>query len=84
MSLLTKAEAALLARVSEKTIAREIAAGRIPATRIRGAVRIAHADLEEYLRQCRSVATVEVGKFAYSMPAGGFKSRWPVQSTRPS
>lgn len=42
--------------ISVKTLRREIAAGRLPATRVRGAVRITDTDLTEYLENRRSAA----------------------------
>ncbi|WP_353209370.1 helix-turn-helix domain-containing protein [Sphingorhabdus sp.] len=43
--LLTRAEAALYLRVSDRTVSRLIRAGQLPASRIGRAVRIRHADL---------------------------------------
>ena len=63
-------EAAADAKVSPSTIKREIRCGRLIATRIRGCVRISREDLEDYKRKCRSVATAEDGKFAFSTVAG--------------
>jgi excisionase family DNA binding protein len=47
--LLTLAEAAALCGRSEKTVARWVAAGKLPARRVLGRVRIARADLEALL-----------------------------------
>lgn len=40
--------------VSIKTLRREIAAGKLAATRVRGAVRITDTDLTEYLAERRA------------------------------
>ena len=81
MTLLTKAEAAQRAKVSEKTITREIAAGKLTPTRIRGAVRIAAEDLEEYLKKCRSAATARPGKYVCSLPGEGLAALLGIGET---
>lgn len=67
---LTFDQAAQRIGVSAKTLKRDAAAGKLVTTRIRGRVRIALPDWEEYLRQCRSVATVRDGKSGCSMVDG--------------
>jgi hypothetical protein len=54
------------AKVSPRTLRREILAGNLVATRIRGAVRISPADWEEYLKKCRSVVTEKDGRYEFS------------------
>ena len=59
-TVLTLHEAAARARVSIKTLGREIAAGKLSVLRIRGCTRILAADLDAYLtsaRRCLSAAT---------------------------
>lgn len=67
----TLQECADKVRVSVKTLQRDVAAGRLVTTRIRGRVRIAPSDWEAYLKQCRSVATVRDGKSEFSTGGAG-------------
>jgi hypothetical protein len=46
-------ECAAKAKCSPKTIEREIRAGKITTTRIRGLIRVAAEDWEDYKRRCR-------------------------------
>ncbi len=64
--LFTFEELADKAGVSAKTLKRDAAEGKLVTTRIRGRVRIAAPDWEEYLKRCRSAATAKDGKFAFS------------------
>ena len=66
--LYTLEQCADKAKCHPKTLKREILRGRLKATRIGALVRIRPGDWEEYL--CRSGATEQAGKFAYSMGAG--------------
>lgn len=66
--LLTLEQCAAKAKCHPKTLKREILRGRLKATRIGALVRIRPEHWEEYL--CRSGATEQAGKFAYSMGAG--------------
>lgn len=66
--LMTLDQCAAKAKCHPKTLKREILRGRLKATRIGALVRIRPGDWEEYL--CRSGATEQAGKFAYSMGAG--------------
>lgn len=68
--LLTIDEAAAEAKVSPKTIERDIRAGKLSVVRIRGCVRIQREAWEEYLKQCRYVATGKDGKFDFSTQGG--------------
>ena len=63
---LTVEECAASAKVSPKTIRREIKDGRLKAAPIRGCIRIRREDWEEYRRQCRSENTAEAGKFEFN------------------
>lgn len=65
----TYEECAAKARVSVKTLRRDAAEGKLITTLVRGCTRIAPNDWEEYLRKCRSAATVQDGKSAFSMVA---------------
>jgi excisionase family DNA binding protein len=67
-ALLSLAECAEDAQVSEKTLRREVADGRLPVIRIRGRIRIAREAWEGYLQQCQSANTVTVGKPEFSLP----------------
>lgn len=68
--LLTVDDAAAEARVSPKTIERDIRAGRLAVVRIRGCVRIQRTAWEDYLKACRYVATGTDGRFDFSTAAG--------------
>lgn len=72
------------ADVSVSTLKREIVAGRLIATRIRGTVRIAPSDWEEYTRTCRSVATAEASKFGSNTLGVGLAARLRLSRTRAS
>lgn len=78
---LTFKQAADRVGVSAKTLQRDAAAGKLVTTRIRGRVRIALADWEEYLRQCRSAVTVKVGKSEFSTVAGDLAKLLRVDQT---
>jgi excisionase family DNA binding protein len=82
--LLTIEQCAKLADVSVSTIKRDILEGKLVPTRIRGAVRIAPQDWEEYLRKCRSVPTVEAGKFGFNTLGVGLAARLASTATRRS
>jgi hypothetical protein len=62
-------ECADIARVSVSTIKRDIADGRLVATRYRGCTRIAVGDFEDYRKRCRSAGTVQAGKSVFSTMA---------------
>jgi excisionase family DNA binding protein len=65
----TIAECAAKAKVSARTIRREIADGKIRFSKVRGCIRITAEAWEEYRRQCQYVATAEDTKPAFNMPA---------------
>jgi hypothetical protein len=71
IELYTIEECAAKARVSPKTLRRDIADCKLITTMVRGCPRIAPNDWEEYLRKCRSDATVKDGKSAFNMPVVG-------------
>lgn len=79
--MLTVAQAADQVGVSEKTLRREIADGRLATTRIRGCIRIAEHDLGEYLKQCRSESTATAGRSEYSMPGLGLAKLLGLEPT---
>lgn len=68
--ILTIDQAAESIGVSSKTLRREIAAGRLPVVKIRKCLRIAPADLKDYIDQCRSDPRAQATKSVSSMPAG--------------
>lgn len=83
--VLTTQEAAARARVSARTLVREILDGRLATVRIRGCVRILAADLDAYLqshRQCQSDRTVAHGKSASSTRVRGLAALLRVDETR--
>ena len=59
------------ADVSLATIKRDIAAGKLRPTRIRGCVKVHPRDWEEYLQKCRSVSTEKASRSAFSIPGKG-------------
>lgn len=67
----TFAELAARVDVSEKTLKRDAAEGKLVTTRIRGRVRIAPQDWEDYLQRCRSAATARDGKSEFSTAGVG-------------
>ena len=79
--LYTIERCAEMADVSESTIKRDIAEGKLTATRIRGAVRISPSDWEEYLKKCRSVHTEEAGKFGCNTLGVGLAARLGLTET---
>ena len=54
------------AGVSVSTIKRELVAGRLAATRLRGRVKIHPQDWEAYLQKCRSAGTGKDGKSGFN------------------
>lgn len=84
--VLTLSEAAAEARVSPRTLAREIAAGRLIATRVRGCVRILASDLDSYLHaqrtSCRSDAAAIAGRLASSTLGVDLSALFPPARTR--
>lgn len=67
-----KAAGKFLGDVSERTVRREISAGRITPVRVRRRVTITRAELERYQREnlaCQSDATDEAGR--YDLPSLG-------------
>lgn len=65
--MLTVADAAAALHVSERTVRREIADGRLPAIRLRSLYRIRPEDLQSYLAAqpaaCPSATSATAGKF---------------------
>lgn len=88
VQVLTLSEAAAVARVSPRTLAREIAAGRLIATRVRGCVRILASDLDRYLQAqratCRSDAAAIAGRLASSTLGADLSALLPPARTRSS
>lgn len=86
LNVLTIGEAAQRLGVSTRTVRREIAAGRLVVIKIRGCVRIASEDLDQYIRgsRCQSVATVEDMRPAYSLPADDLADLLGLTATRRS
>lgn len=89
MSLFTLAEVADQLRVSERTVRREIADGKLKAVSVRKAVRVREADLADYLAQaalCPSAKSATAGKFdsalAVANALSGLSLRAPVAPTR--
>lgn len=70
--------------VSVSTLKREIVAGRLVPTRIRGRVKIHPSDWGEYLRKCRSVNTEADMKSGFSMPAGDLADLLGAVATLPN
>jgi excisionase family DNA binding protein len=69
--MLTLPDAAKLLSVSLSTVRREVADGRLRVSKIRGCIRIAPEDLEQYCResrQCQCANMGEGGKPAFSIP----------------
>jgi len=82
--LLSLEQCARKADVSVSTLKREIVAGRLVATRIRGRVKIHPRDWGEYLQQCRSVATDEASRFGSNTLGVGLAARLALTGTRRS
>lgn len=78
--------AALETGVSEKTLRREIAAGRLPIVRIRSRVLVLRSDLAAYLaanrRACPSAATAEPTRPAFNPPGSGLAALLHLDKTR--
>lgn len=72
-ALLSIADCADLAGVSDKTLRRDIHDGKLTVTRIRGRIKIAPSDWEAYLQKCRSAVTVQAGKPAFSTMGVGLE-----------
>jgi hypothetical protein len=69
--LLTIKECSERAKVSPRTIWREIGDGKLVAIRVRGSLRILLGDWERYLQQCRSPALGLDLKSRLTAPGGG-------------
>jgi excisionase family DNA binding protein len=91
----TVAEAAAWLSVSQRTVRREIADGRLPAAKVRGIMRIDPADLAAYFARqkaensCRSAATATDGKSEYESVvvaalSGLFPPARPAGTRKPS
>src|SRR5690606_39856378 len=88
--LLTAAEAAQRIGVSESTIRREIAAGRLRATRIRRLVRVDEAEIGRYLAQqqetpCPSVSEApDIRSELHSATAAALSALYPSELPVPT
>ena len=92
--MLTLADAARLLKVSERTIRREIADGRLVALQVRGAIRIEPTELARYIAAargsaCPSAKSATDGKFdCVSAVADALSARYrqalPAATRKPS
>ena len=85
--LLDIAAAAASLDVSERTIRREIAAGRLAVVKIRGRIKLHPAEISRYIAAnttCRSAAEEPITKSACSLPVVGLRELLRIDGTRRS
>lgn len=73
--------------VSERTIRREIAAGRLAVVKIRGRIKLHPAELSRYITDnttCRSAAEAPASKSACSLPVVGLRELLRIDGMRRS
>ena len=73
--------------VSERTVRREIAAGRLAVVKIRGRIKLHPAEITRYIAAnttCRSAAEAPATKSACSLPVVGLRELLRIGATRRS